>query len=317
MPIVDYSNYHHTCKDHISIQIYFDFDFISSFPIINSYAITNSAYQWLQNHNEDQCIILSGENGSGKTETSRMIVHFLTQVSDIRNNKTITRQKCSKTSGTTSQSNSCQTTPKHNNNSMIGIPSTSSSSITGCLVKTLNDSIIGGCLKKCSHEKTVDFDFSPHHHHNQSTTTTTVTPSTTIKCQKHTNLQSTQSKICPKHNHGSTTSLLKCTNKTSLNKLTRQSSNSSNSNSIERIPIKLTKVMKCDATTMTMSNNSLNFDEHKIRERLSQADIVLEAFGNATTLKNSNSSRFGKFYDIEFDYKGDPIGGHLMHCKYS
>lgn len=24
----------------------------------------------------------------------------------------------------------------------------------------------------------------------------------------------------------------------------------------------------------------------------------------------------GKFLDIEFDYKGDPIGGHLMHCKY-
>ncbi|XP_074034109.1 myosin 95E [Leptinotarsa decemlineata] len=50
-----------------------------------------------------------------------------------------------------------------------------------------------------------------------------------------------------------------------------------------------------------------------VKDRLVQANTLLEAFGNAKTMKNDNASRFGKFLDIEFDFKGDPIGGHLIH----
>ncbi|XP_039290294.1 unconventional myosin-Ia isoform X3 [Nilaparvata lugens] len=50
-----------------------------------------------------------------------------------------------------------------------------------------------------------------------------------------------------------------------------------------------------------------------IKERLVQSGPLLEAFGNAKTYRNDNSSRFGKYFDIEFDHKGDPVGGTITN----
>ncbi|KZS14110.1 Myosin-IB [Daphnia magna] len=50
-----------------------------------------------------------------------------------------------------------------------------------------------------------------------------------------------------------------------------------------------------------------------VRQQLLLCNPVLEAFGNAKSLHNDNSSRFGKYIELEFDYKGEPVGGLITH----
>ena len=76
-----------------------------------------------------------------------------------------------------------------------------------------------------------------------------------------------------------------------------------------------TKIVMLYLTTlgnMGMDNNDEEDGEMSVMQKVLQSNPVLEAFGNARTLRNDNSSRFGKFIELGFTRAGHLIGAKVQ-----
>jgi myosin-5 len=60
----------------------------------------------------------------------------------------------------------------------------------------------------------------------------------------------------------------------------------------------------------TESQPATDFNQQKVVDQILVTNPLLEAFGNAKTLRNDNSSRFGKFVQLQYDKRALLIGAH-------
>ncbi|KAI9680157.1 MAG: class II myosin [Trizodia sp. TS-e1964] len=69
------------------------------------------------------------------------------------------------------------------------------------------------------------------------------------------------------------------------------------------------QLMQYIANVSGGSNTSIK----EIKDMVLATNPLLESFGNAKTLRNNNSSRFGKYLELQFNDKGEPVGANVTN----
>jgi myosin-1 len=67
------------------------------------------------------------------------------------------------------------------------------------------------------------------------------------------------------------------------------------------------RIMQYIANVSGGSNSSIQ----ETKDMVLATNPLLESFGNAKTLRNNNSSRFGKYLEIQFNAQGEPVGANI------
>ncbi|PSN63452.1 hypothetical protein BS50DRAFT_679717 [Corynespora cassiicola Philippines] len=67
------------------------------------------------------------------------------------------------------------------------------------------------------------------------------------------------------------------------------------------------RIMQYIANVSGGSNSSIQ----EVKDMVLATNPLLESFGNAKTLRNNNSSRFGKYLEIQFNRQGEPVGANI------
>uniref|UniRef100_A0A8C8SYY1 Myosin IE n=1 Tax=Pelusios castaneus TaxID=367368 RepID=A0A8C8SYY1_9SAUR len=63
----------------------------------------------------------------------------------------------------------------------------------------------------------------------------------------------------------------------------------------------------------TTSSDKHPVPPQNVKDIILKSNPLLEAFGNAKTVRNNNSSRFGKYFEIQFSRGGEPDGGKISN----
>lgn len=72
-----------------------------------------------------------------------------------------------------------------------------------------------------------------------------------------------------------------------------------------------TKIVLRYLTAVGNTMGGIELTSGSVMDKVLQSNPILEAFGNARTLRNDNSSRFGKYIDLNFNKRGQLIGSTI------